>query len=1019
MVFQFSWLILIAQLTTNMKYNRINNLLGWLCGIIAFLIYSFTTEKFSSWWDTGEFIASAYKLEIVHQPGAPLFLMLQNVFSNLALGDVSKIAFWMNIGSAVCSGMTIVFLFWTITAIARKLIAKGEELDFTQQVKIFGAGLVGALAYSFSDTFWYSAVESEVYAMSSLCTAVVFWLALKWERRADEPDANKWLLVLAYVMGLSIGVHLLNLLTIPAIALLIYFRKSKAVTWTGIAKSLGWGVLVLGFILWGVIQYSVRIAAQFDLFFVNGLGMPFGTGIILFVLLLVSAIVFGIYYSIKKAKPILNLALLSLAFIYLGFGSYTFLLVRSQTNITLNNNAPDNVFSFLGYLAREQYQSEPLFKGPNFNSQIVGVNEKSDFRKDENNYAKIKGRSSYEYDKEVLFPRVYSEKHSDFYRQYLGLAEGETPSFIDNMRFFFGYQLGHMYSRYFMWNFVGRQNDSPSQGEYSSGNWISGISFLDDLRLPGQNQLSEFFKNDPSRNTYFFLPLLLGVIGLAWQLKKSRKDTAIVGLLFFFTGIAIVLYLNQSPLQPRERDYAYAGSFYVFAIWIGLGMIAVTDFLQQKIKVSSKQLAMASAGLCMLAGPVLLISQNWDDHDRSARTMTRDMAYNALQSCEPNAILFTYADNDTFPLWYLQEVEGVRTDVRVLNYGYMQSEWYVKQAMQDVNQSKALPIGFSYDKVKKGVREVVRVLDMGIEGHVDVDKMLAVMLSDDPSNKVQLQDGSFENILPSKKLQLKINKDAVLKNKVVPKEWESYVPEYMQWDYQQSYVSRSELVLMSILAENNWERPIYFTQMSPNSVFMGMDKYMASEGLLYKLMPVEVGQAANAPSLVNTDKIYSNVMDKYRWPNISSINHLDTDSNTFFEGWAYANVYQQGINQLMAQNKTKQARDLALKAYDLQPKRIKSAKLTYLNATVVDTLYKTQELEKAKSLANRNIAALDELLNQQLLITSKGMHGFDGYTIHLGMEALTRYKAIGESAKDEALVAQVNRMEERYKQAWM
>ncbi|QBR13370.1 DUF2723 domain-containing protein [Sphingobacterium sp. CZ-2] len=1004
-----------------MNYSKINNLLGWLCGIIATTVYILTTEHSSSWWDTGEFIASAYKLEIVHQPGAPLFLMLQNLFSNLAFGDTEKIAFWMNVGSAVCSGLTIVFLFWTITAIARKVLVRGyEEVSQDHQLKIFSAGLIGALAYSFTDSFWYSAVESEVYAMSSLCTAVVFWLALKWERRADEPDANKWLLVLAYVMGLSIGVHLLNLLTIPAIALLIYFRKTPQVKWSGILKSLGWGVLVLALILWGVIQYSVKIAAQFDLFFVNGLGMPFGSGIYFFVALLTGGLVFGIYYSIKKSKPILNLALLSLGFIYMGFGSYGLLMVRSHTNISLNNNAPDNVFSFLGYLSREQYQSEPLFKGPNFDSRIIGVKEEgSNYRKDAKTYTKIGGRNSYEYDKEVLFPRIYHKDHEAFYRSYLGLREGESPTFADNMKFFFQYQIGHMYSRYFMWNFVGRQNDQPSQGEYYAGNWISGISFLDDLRIPGQAHLSEYFKQDPSRNTYFFLPLILGVVGLLWQLKKSKRDAAIVGLLFFFTGLAIVLYLNQSPLQPRERDYAYAGSFYVFSIWIGLGFLAILEFIQQRVKLPARQLTVATAGLCMFLGPILLVTQNWDDHDRSARMMTKEMAYNALQSCEPNAILFTYSDNDTFPLWYLQEVEGVRTDVRVLNHGYLQSDWYVKQAMQDINQSKAIPVGFGFDKVKKGVRDYIRVLDMGIEGHVDLDQMLAIMLSDDQANKVQLQDGTFENVLPSQKLRLKINKEAVLANSVVPKSWEGYIPEYMEWDYKQNYVSRAELAIMSILNENNWERPIYFTTMSPNSIFMGMDKYLANEGMLLKLMPVEVGQPADDTSLVNTEKLYSNVMEKFKWSDISTLDHFDTDSNKFYENWVFSNVYQQGIAQLMQQENFEHARNLALKAYDFQPKVNRSMRLSYLNGTVVDTLYKTKELEKANSLAKRNLQTIDELLNEQLLISKRSLGGADGYMIQLGLAALKNYEGILGSAKDESLLAEVKRMGDKYNSVWM
>ncbi len=1001
------------------KYNQWNNLLGWSCGLIATVVYILCAEKTTSWWDNGEFIASAYKLQIVHQPGAPLFLLIQNLFSNLALGNEANIAYMMNVGSAVCSGLTIVFLFWTITALARKILSKSEDEPHLNSIKIFGAGLVGALAYSFSDTFWYSAVESEVYAMSSLCTAIVFWLAMKWERRADEEDANRWLLVIAYVMGLSIGVHLLNLLTIPALMLLIYFRKSNKINWKGILKSLSWGVLILGFILWGIIQYSVRIAAQFDLFFVNSLNLSFGSGILFFVLLLVSGLVFGLWYANKKRKPMLQLMLLSLAFVYVGFSSYSLLAVRSHTDISLNNNIPDNVFSFLGYLSREQYQSEPLLTGPNFSSRITGINTKLDYRKDSDQYEAIPATSGYQYDKEVFFPRVYSEKHSSFYQHYLGLKEGEEPSFADNMRFFFDYQLNHMYTRYFLWNFVGRQNDQPAQFGYTSGNWLSGIAFIDDLRLPGQGELSDFFQNNPTRNTYFFLPLILGIIGLIWQWKKSKRDTAIVGLLFFFTGIAIVLYLNQTPMQPRERDYAYAGSFYVFAIWIGLGMIGLTEFLQKYTVSWSKPIAYGSLALALLMGPILLVKENWDDHDRSERSMSRDVAYNTLMSCDPNAILFTYMDNDTFPLWYLQEVEGIRTDVRVINYGYLQSDWYVKQMMRDMNTSKALPIGFTYDQVKKGVRDGIRVLDMGIEGYSDIDKLLAVMLSDNPKDQVQMADGNSENILANQKWQLKINKEEVQKHLNIPKEWQAAIPEYMQWEFKQNYVSRAELSLMSILVNNQWERPIYFTTLSPNSIFMGMDKYLASEGLVYQLMPVDLGQPAKESTLVNTDKIHQHVQKTYAWNDLSKIEHFDTDSNFYYEQWVFPKVYEQGIATLMEKGEVNKAKDLALQAYALQPKDVKSVRQTYLNSTVVDTLFKVKEVEKAQLMGNKNIKALDEYLNQQLTITKISKTGFDPYDIQLGMAAIERYLQIANEADDKQMLASLLMMQKKYEEAWM
>lgn len=516
-----------------MTYNKWNNLLGWLCGVIASTVYLLTMDQYNSWWDTGEFIASAYKLEIVHQPGAPLFLMIQNIFSNLALGNVDKIAFYMNVGSALCSGMTIVFLFWTITALAKKILITGRNKSFVNsQLLVFTSGIVGALAYSFTDTFWYSAVESEVYAMSSLCTAVVFWMILKWEARADDDDVNRWLLAIAFVMGLSIGVHLLNLLTIPALALVVYFRKAKTVTRLGVIKTLGIGVVILAFVLWGIIQYSVKFAAYFDLFFVNTLGLGFGTGIVFFILLIVSLLVGGLYYTVKKHKKYLQLSLLAICFVLFGFSSYTMLIIRAQTNISLNNASPDNAFSFLGYLSREQYGSEPLVKGPVYNSNIKGVETSVTYRKDADKYNALEVSNRYSYDKEMLFPRIYSEKHSTLYQHYLGLTPASNPSFWHNMQFFFQYQINHMYLRYFFWNFIGRQNDVPGHGGVLHGNWISGIKTFDNL-LVGPAQLSDAIRFDNSRNTYFFLPLILGVLGLVWQYRKHRSDTFIVGLLFF------------------------------------------------------------------------------------------------------------------------------------------------------------------------------------------------------------------------------------------------------------------------------------------------------------------------------------------------------------------------------------------------------------------------------------------------------------------------------------------------------
>ncbi|MCA5004373.1 glycosyltransferase family 117 protein [Sphingobacterium bovistauri] len=991
-----------------MNYNKINNLLGWLCGMIATIVYIITTDRFNSWWDTGEFVASAYKLQVVHQPGAPLFLMIQNLFSNLAMGDVSKIAFWMNVGSAVCSGVTITFLFWTITALARKILIKESIVDSFDLLKIFGAGIVGSLAYAFTDSFWYSAVESEVYAMSSLCTAVVFWLILKWERRADQADSNKWLLVIAFVMGLSIGVHLLNLLTIPALALVVYFKKAQKITVKGVLKTLGIGVGVLAFILWGVIQYSVKLAAYFDLFFVNNLGLSFGSGILFFIVLLIATLAYGLYYAWKRNKGVLQLAVLSLCFVLFGFSSYTMILIRSQSNISLNNNSPDNAFSFLGYLSREQYASEPLIKGPVYSSKVISAEENYTYRKDDKGYTKIDAPPTYTYDKEMLFPRVWSADKGHFYSYYTGLGQGENPTMWDNLKFFFTYQVNHMYVRYFLWNFVGRQNDEPSHGSTIHGNWISGISAIDNQRLGDESSNSS---NDPTQNMYYFLPLLLGIVGLVWQYKRNKRDALIVGLLFFFTGLAIVIYLNQTPMQPRERDYAYSGSFYMFSVWIGLSTIAILDILRRVY--ANKIVATTALFFVFAAGPGILIYQNWDDHDRSDRTWTRDMAYNYLQSCEPDAILFTYADNDTFPLWYLQEVEGIRTDVRIVNLSYLQSDWYVKQAMHDINQANAAPIQIDSEKIKKGVRDVIHYYDMQVEGHVDLDTLMEIMLSDNPNNQMQMSNGTYANVLPTKQIQMVIDKDSVLRNRVVPKSWEENITYVMQWTYNKPYVTKAELSMLSIILNNNWERPIYFANMLGADNFIGLDKYLVNEGLVYRLMPIEKGQAQDEISLINTDTLYRNITTKYAYGSISTMKHFDVDYRRFVQSYLFDKTINMALDTLIKEEKMNEAKEIALLTVREMPSRVINIQQVYSNAVVVDTLIKVGERKYAEKLAKRDIAYIDKHLNYLSAKVDK-LTAFDRFELETTVDSLNRYKVISLALDNKQLITQVQRMEDRY-----
>ncbi|MFC3196817.1 DUF2723 domain-containing protein [Parapedobacter deserti] len=997
-----------------MNYNRINNIIGWLCGLIATTVYVLTAERTTSFWDTGEFIASAYKMQIVHQPGAPLFLMLQNVFSNLAFGNPERIAFWMNVGSAISSGLTIVFLFWSITALARKVVWKsGTELTDSGLIRIMGAGVVGALAYTFSDTFWFSAVESEVYAMSSLCTAVVFWAILKWEATANEPGADKWLLFIAYMMGLSIGVHLLNLLAIPAIALVIYFRRTQKATTAGAVKALLIGCLVVAVVLWGVIQYLIKFAAYFDLFFVNTLGLGFGSGVVVFALLVIGATVYGIWYSIKQAKPLLNVILLSFAFIVFGYSSFAMILIRAKANPTLNNSDPDNAFSFLSYLNREQYGDEPKFKGPYFDSRPIDIKyEGNIYRKGPERYEVAGQNFSYVYDRETIFPRIYSTReasHQQYYRSYLNLGENERPTFGDNLRFFFSYQVGHMYGRYFLWNFAGRQNDQQGHGDLTTGNWVSGIKFIDQLHVGGQDALPESQLKDPSYNRYYFLPLILGLIGAFWHFKRRQRDAGVVGLLFFMTGLAIVLYLNQSPLQPRERDYAYAGSFYAFAIWIGLGVLGISDWLTKRLSARTAGIVAAAIGL--LAGPVILAKDGWDDHDRSQKFLARDIARNYLESCAPNAILFTYGDNDTYPLWYVQEVENIRPDVRVVNLSLLSADWYVRQMTEKVNEADALPINIPNEKYVKGVRDVIYYHDAKIPGSVELKNIVALMLSDNPNDKRQLRSDQPENFLPTKNLQLTISRDDVIKNGVVPVAWQDSIVDVMQWTYNQDYVTRAELAMMAVLVNNNWERPIYFATTVPSSNFMGLDKYLVSEGFALRLMPIDM-QQNTSQGLVNADAVYDHVMNKYVWGNIKNSPYLDPESYRMIS-LILNNIYAAPAEALLAEGKKEEARKLLNDALEKMPERIYRIMDAYGYSFLSESLYATGETERANALVERNVKYLEDQLRYYAAI-AESKPNLEMQNIQYSMFTLNRFSETAKEYGQEELSERVSNIFAQY-----
>jgi len=995
-----------------MNYKKTNNLLGWATFVISTLVYVLTLEPTASYWDCGEFIAAAYKMQIVHQPGAPLFLMLQNIFSNLALGNKEAIAYWMNFGSAVSSGLTIMFLFWTITALARKALWKNNtELNQGTLIQIMGAGLVGALAYTFSDTFWFSAVESEVYAMSSLCTAIVFWAILKWEAHADEPRADKWLLLIAYVMGLSIGVHLLNLLTIPALALVVYFKHTQKPSNGGIFKTILIGCVIVAFVLWGIIQYLIKFAAYFDLFFVNTLGLGFGSGVIFFILLLVGGLTYGIFYSIKKVKPRLNLILLSICFIILGYGSFAMILVRAKADPSLNNSDPDNAFSFLSYLNREQYGEEPLFKGPYFTSKVVDRSEGGNvYVKGEEKYENVGKKYSYQYDRETIFPRIYSSDegrgHPQFYRSWLNLGENEEPTFGNNLNFFFTYQIGHMYARYFFWNFVGRQNDEKGDGSLTEGNWITGIKPIDQIRLGGQDALPDSLKSDVSHNTFYALPLILGLIGALWHFNRNQKDAGIVALLFFFTGLAIVLYLNQSPLQPRERDYAYAGSFYAFAIWIGLGVVGIADLLQSK--TNAKTAGIIATVVSLLAAPVLMAKEGWDDHDRSTKYVARDLAKNYLESCAPNAILFTYGDNDTYPLWYVQEVENFRPDVRIVNLSLLSADWYVRQMKEKVNEADGLPITMKDSQFKQGTRDGLSYMDAGFKQPIELGAVLDVLLSDNPNDQVEYQDGSRSNYLFTKNFKLAVNKNEVLQNQVVPAKWNENIIDTLVWTYNKNYVSKAELAMFDILVHNHWKRPIYFATTVPNSNYLGLDKYLINEGFALRLMPVQFNKTEAEMRMgetVNVDALYDHTMNKFVWGNLAHARYLDHESYGMLS--LIINNFSTLSQTLVEAGRKDDAVKVLNRCLEVIPKRIYSLGESRVLYFLCRQLYQAGLTEKANALLEQNGHYVDQLLRYYIAI-AKTKPNLEMQNIQVGSQVL--YSS-GELAKEYKQDKQAKAME--------
>ena len=1028
------------------QYKLVDNIFGWVAFIIAAFVYCSTIEPTASFWDCPEFITTAYKQEIGHPPGAPFFMLLGNFFTHFA-SDTTQVAKMVNTMSALLSAVCIMFLFWTITHLARKLIiGDWKEMTTSKMIAIEASGMVGALIYTFSDTFWFSAVEGEVYAFSSAFTAVVFWLILKWEDHADEPHSDRWLVLIAYMTGLSIGVHLLNLLCIPAIVLVYYYKKVPHANLKGSLLALFLSFLVVVAVLYGVVPGIITVGGWFELFFVNVLGCPFNTGEIVYIICLVASVIWGIYetynaseknekkqniafvlgfgmlgipfygygwtavicgiivlaalwfalnYKRKKeittgvdevtgitkkkmqvlpliSARIKNTALLCMLMLMIGYSSYALIVIRSSANPPMDQNSPEDIFTLGSYLSRDQYGDRPLFYGQAYTSQValevdgnmckpvmkegapVYQRKEKASADEKDSYFVVSHKNKYVYAQNMLFPRMYSSAHAQAYEDWMGGVEGsqvpydrcgesimvKVPSQIDNIRFFLSYQCNFMYWRYFMWNFAGRQNDIQGNGEPEHGNWISGFSFIDDALYGDQSKLPDDLKANKGHNVFYCMPLILGLIGLFWQAWYTRKrkvmkngveteETLPIGIqqfwvvffLFFMTGLAIVIYLNQTPMQPRERDYAYAGSFYAYAIWCGLGVLAIIDLLKQKMKLSGTAVSAIVAVITLLV-PIQMASQTWDDHDRSNRYTCRDFGQNYLMSLQEksNPIIFTNGDNDTFPLWYNQEVEGVGTDARVCNLSYLQTDWYIDQMMRPAYNSPSVPITWPRLDFCSGTNEYVSV-------DPEAKKQILEFYKQDPENaKKQFGDEPFElkNILknwvrsknpdmhfiPTDTLYVTIDKEAVKKSGMMMAS--DSIPDKMVISLAgKSALYKNDLMMLEMLAQCNWTRPLYVALTVGEDNYMNLGENFVQEGLVNRITPF----TTNVPGAkrFDTEKTYHMIMTRFKFGNLKQ-KGLYIDETTMRMCYTHRRLLGQTALQLIAEGKKQKAINILKKA---------------------------------------------------------------------------------------------------------
>ncbi|MBK6539888.1 MAG: DUF2723 domain-containing protein [Flavobacteriales bacterium] len=1051
-----------------MDFKKLNIVTGWLVFLVATYTYIATIEPTASFWDCGEFIATANKLEVGHPPGAPLFMMIARVFS--AFVSPENVPVSMNVLSALCSSFSILFLFWSITHLALKLaVRKGdEELTTGKLIAVIGSGVVGALAYTWSDSFWFSAVEAEVYSMSSLFTALVFWAILKWESEADQPHNTRWLILICYLIGLSIGVQLLGLLCIPAIALVYYFKKYTTTT-KGVIYTLVIGALILGTIQAIIIPGIVKVAGTFELLFVNDFGLPFNTGNFVYGALLIALIVWGLMWSQRSGRVVLNTIILGVTVIILGYSTYAMIVIRSTANPPIDENNPENVFNLVSYLNREQYGDRPLLMGQFWDSELSS--ERGDgtpvytatwlAKKDgktagqfydrwtaqhwadanpggEVDHAYImtdprKGSEPvYEPEFTMVFPRMYSSQasHVEQYKSWSNFKgtpirttdrEGKPtiiykPTFGENMRFFVDYQVNWMYWRYFLWNFAGRQNDIQGHGNIIEGNWLTGIPAIDSQRLGNQETLPPSMTANKGFNKLYLLPLLLGAIGLIYQLMRNLRDWTVVMLLFFFTGAAIVIYLNQTPYQPRERDYAYVGSFYAFAIWIGLGVYALFEaarsITQREILISIGAAAglgvlkylvesvadddhavsysifyltvLSGAGLglfhvlgkvvkgdtvpaalasllCLLV-PLQMVRAEWDDHDRSTRMPARDLASDYLNSCAPNAILFTNGDNDTFPLWYAQEVEGIRTDIRIVNLSLLNTDWYADQMRRKAYDSEPLPFGLAQEKYRQGTRDIVALIPSQNEKGVYVDVKQAMnFVANDRNMQPLFQRNTKDAYFPTNKFRIPVDSAHVVENGTVALQDTALIVDNVDWEVRKQILLKNQLMVLDLLANFNWDRPIYFAVTTGPDSYLNLQNYFQLEGLTYRLVPIYTkNENPNLYGRVGTDVMFDNVMNKFRWGNMESEGDIYLDENILRMTTNLRLQLSSLADALTEEGRKDDARAVLDLTMEKMPER--NVPFDRIMLPVIESYYKAGDTAKANQFAERLFTVMEENL---------------------------------------------------------